>query len=240
VENEKGFFAGFRFQLTKHVKLEGFLDLFQFPWIQSRMVMPGEGGEYWLKLDYTPARSIQFTARYRSYRNLIQGSGDESPLPGYGFQVKKQVRVQLNYQLTDKLSTLSRMEYIRLLQIDQSYPAEGFLSFMEVTYTLWRKRVSITLREQYHETTNYNTRVYAHEKDLNVSGSSKFFYGKGWRWYLHLAATPISLGRAIERPKMSLKIAGLNSIQRIVNQQYKSSPVTEGPIELGLQLLFFF
>ena len=127
MENERGFFAGFRFQFTKHMKLEGFLDLFQFPWIQSRLIVPGDGGEYWLKLDYTPSRTIQFTARYRSYRNMIEVAGDETPLSGYSYQYKKQVRVQLNYQVTENLSSQCRMEYIRLQKNEQVAPGAGFL-----------------------------------------------------------------------------------------------------------------
>ena len=65
-QNEKGIYMGLEYRPNHKLKIKGYLDNYQFPWLRFGVDAPSKGNDFLLQSDYKISRSIKMYARYKS------------------------------------------------------------------------------------------------------------------------------------------------------------------------------
>lgn len=182
--NEKGFFAGISFRPTVSLRLDGYGDIYRFPWLKYLVDAPSDGKDFLCQLTYTPNKQVEIYTRYRSENKKANQSGEEDiamtnrliSLP------KRSWRINVSYQISPSVLLRNREE-IGWYGKGESRE-NGFLAFFDLLYKPLRRPFSAVMRMQYFETGGYNSRLYAYENDVLYGYSIPVFYDKGYRYYL--------------------------------------------------------
>jgi hypothetical protein len=100
---------------------------------------------------------------------------------------KKQIRFQVNYGLSQKLTFKNRIEFCYYKK--QDAPMEkGFLMFQDVSYKPTKLPMNLDFRYELFDA-QYDARIYAYETDVLYGYSIPGFSGRGMRTYLTLQYT---------------------------------------------------
>jgi len=182
--NEKGFFAGITIRPTANWRIDGYADVYRFPWLKYRVNAPSEGKDYMIQLNYKPNKQFEIYTRYKTESKYINYNPNSQILSPVIAQPRKNWRTHLSFKLNADFTLRSRAE---LVWFDKKGNAaeQGFLIFTDILYKPMMKRYSGTIRLQYFETDGYNSRLYAYENDVLFSYTIPVFYDKGYRVYLN-------------------------------------------------------
>ena len=183
--NEKGLYTGITVRPTAQIRIDGYADIYSFPFLRFRTDAPSSGKDFLLQLLYKPNKQVEIYTRYRNetkQQNYNPGALTFGPIP---FISRQSLRTQSSVKLSHQLTLRNRFE---LIWYDRKGPQneEGFLTFLDMIYNPPMKPLSATLRLQYFETGGFNSRIYAYENDVLYSFSIPAIYDKGWRYYLNL------------------------------------------------------
>ncbi len=182
--NESGFYAGISIKPFDKIRVDGYFDLYNFPWIRYRTDAPTNGNDYMISLDYKPDKNIEIVSRYRSERKAINNNTDGSVLNPVMMIPHQSWRNQFNYKINEVFTFRSRIE---MLWYDHGGATEenGFLVNTDLFYKPFRKKITANARLEYFETDGYNSRLYAFENDVLHSTSIPVIYGRGYRYYIN-------------------------------------------------------
>lgn len=180
--NETGFYAGISIRPLPAIRLDGYADLFRFPWLKSRVDAPGKGTDFLVQLTYTPDKQVELYARYRNETKQVNQAGNSTVTNFLVSLPRQNFRLHINYKISHSLVLRNRAE---LVWYDKKGANEenGFLVYADVLYKPVFARYSAIVRLQYFETDGYNARVYAYENDVLYSYSIPAFFDKGVRYY---------------------------------------------------------
>ena len=182
--NEKGFFAGISIRPTANWRIDGYADVYRFPWLKYRVNAPSEGKDYMIQLNYKPNKQFEIYTRYKTESKYINYNPNSQIFSPVIAQPRKNWRTHLSFKLNADFTLRSRVE---LVWFDKKGNAaeQGFLFFTDILYKPMMKRYSGNIRVQYFETDGYNSRLYAYENDVLFSYTIPVFYDKGYRVYLN-------------------------------------------------------
>ena len=182
-QNENGLFVGVKFKINKSWSINGYTDLFEFPWMKFGVDAPSRGHEFLIQPIYKPSRSFEIYGRFRQQLRQKNSS------PSSGVITVVEDVIQRNYRLNiskkiDKVITLkSRLEIVHIKR--QSREDEvGLLMTQDIS---WRPKsfpVDLTLRYALFDTDSYDTRIYSYENNALYVFSVPSYYYKGSRAYI--------------------------------------------------------
>lgn len=183
--NEKGLFSGITIRPTIAWKVDGYVDMYKFPWLRFRVNAPTTGADYVGQLTYKPNKLFEIYTRFKSEKKAINYNPEELVLSPVIPQPRQNWRTQFSYKVSPTFTLRSRTEAV---WFDKKGAAaeNGFLMYVDVLYNPALKPLSAGVRLQYFETDGYNSRLYAYENDVLYSFSIPVFYGKGYRCYLNI------------------------------------------------------
>lgn len=178
VNNETGIFMGYAVRPFQQIKLEGYFDLFHFPWVKFRVDLPSGGFEKMLKVTYRPERNTEWYIRI-NYRERIQNQlTDVLALPEIISQLS--FRNHLSIDVSRYLAFSARTEH-KTYKVHGIYNEEGFLAYIQGKIQLNDLPVNLRMRMQYHKTNGYNSRIYVYETENPGGGRAVGYYGEGFR-----------------------------------------------------------
>lgn len=183
--NETGYYVGITMRPTSGLKIDGYADLFVFPWLKYLVDAPANGSEYATQLTYTPDKGTELYLRFRKESKQVNEPGNVTPYNYLVYQNRMNWRFHLSHKLNRAVTLRSRVEWVQYNR-DKSGKEEGVLFFADCLYKPLLKPVGAGLRLQYFETDSYYSRVYAFENDVLYSYSIPVFYDKGYRYYINL------------------------------------------------------
>jgi hypothetical protein len=182
-QNENGLFTGLKFKINKSWSINGYTDIFEFPWMKFGVDAPSRGHEFLIQPIYKPSRSFEIYGRFRQQLRQKNSS------PSSGVITVVEDVIQRNYRLNiskkiDKVITLkSRLEIVHIKR--QSREDEvGLLMTQDIS---WRPKsfpVDLTLRYALFDTDSYDTRIYSYENNALYVFSVPSYYYKGSRAYI--------------------------------------------------------
>ena len=183
--NEKGYFFSITIKPTDAWRIEGYVDLYRFPWLKYRVNAPSSGSDYVGQITYKPNKLFEIYTRFKSEMKSINYNPNDLTFSPVLPQPKQNWRTQFSYKLTGTFTFRSRVETV---WFDKKGKAseKGFLMYSDILYSPPLKHLSGNIRLQYFETDGFNSRLYAYENDVLYSFSIPVFYGKGYRYYLNL------------------------------------------------------
>ncbi len=182
--NEKGIFAGLTLRPAHAWRLDGYVDIYKFPWVKFLVDAPSTGVDAMFQLNYKRSKRFEMYLRYRG-ETKAKNSRDESlnTTPVIA-KCRQNLRVHANYKLNPAITVRGRLE---LISFDKKGPdeASGLLVYADALVKPMTKPFAASLRLQYFGTDSYNSRLYAYENDVLYSSAVPVFYDKGLRYYLN-------------------------------------------------------
>lgn len=179
--NENGLYTGLSFRPAYGFRIDAYADFFQFPWLRYRVDAPSTGCDYLLQITWTPNKQSELYTRVR-----IESKAQNQPAGDFAMPVAEQVlrknwRSQVSYQVNKEWSLQNRVE---VLWYETNYThakKTGFLCFQDIQYRPAAKSWKWSIRFQYFEAGDYDTRLYAFENSVMYSLSMPAFFNKGFR-----------------------------------------------------------
>ena len=184
--NEKGFYAGVTVRPSAYCRIDAYADIYKFPWLKYRVDGPSAGSDYLVQFSYQPNKRTEIYTRYHSESKQGNEPGGDNRLAVLAKQPKKNWRTHVSHQFNREMTIRSRVE-MTWFDKNGPDPGHGFLFYADLLYRPPLKPYSGSLRFQYFQTDNYNSRLYAYENDVLYAYSTPVFYDKGLRYYINLA-----------------------------------------------------
>lgn len=187
MNNETGYYLGFNIQPFKHWILNGFFDVFRFPWLRFQVNGPSIGYEAVGQLIYRPSREFEVYFRFRQKNKQLTESAafSSEPIRGIEDERRSYYRLNLSYSLSKSVKLRSRVEYSRYQRGDRELD-EGFMLYQDFIYKPLSFPVSFNVRLAYFDTESYNSRIFAYESDVLYAYSFPAYFYRGMRTYLNV------------------------------------------------------
>jgi hypothetical protein len=176
---EQSIYIGIKTKPFRQLEIASFHTLFKNQWLTYRADAPLTGQETMLRADWT-AKSIAHLIQLR-YKQTEQNLSDyESPEFETGKGRQFNLRWQGFYAPFTGWSFITRVEYCQF-NLEHSKKSEGILAFHEIRYLSPKALWQVSLRYLFHDTDNYNSRIYTFEPDVLYGFSVPAFSGNGSR-----------------------------------------------------------
>ena len=187
MNNETGYYLGFNITPFKGWYLNGFFDVFRFPWLRFQVNGPSFGYETIGQLIYRPSKTLEIYFRFRQKnRQITEPSAfSQEPIRGVEDELRNYYRINLSYSLGKSIKLKNRLEYSRYKRGDRGVE-QGFMIYQDVTYKALSFPVSFSVRLAYFDTETYNARIYAYESDVLYGYSFPAYFNRGVRAYIVL------------------------------------------------------
>ncbi|MCG3166200.1 MAG: hypothetical protein POELPBGB_01977 [Bacteroidia bacterium] len=185
VLNEKATYFGFRAQILKNWTLQGYMDIFKFPWLRYQVNAPSKGYEYLAQLTFSPSKTLEAYFRIRRQMKEINTNDEELTVDYLDEYSTTNYRFNITYKISSSVQLRNRVEHI-VYERGNDGKEKGWLMYQDVTWKALKSPLSLSFRYALFDTDTYNARLYAYENDVLYAFSIPAYYYKGSRTYLTL------------------------------------------------------
>lgn len=184
-QNEEGLYVGFEASPFKKVKVQGYVDLFAYPWVRSNIAYPSKGFEYLVQASFIPNRNFEMYVRFRHQNRPENATGIETgPAEVIHFQ-RNNYRWNATVRVSKELQLRNRLEWVTVSRPDKPFEM-GFMVYQDVIYKPLKLPLDFSGRIGLFSTQGSEARVYAYENDVLYSFTVPGFSGTGMRTYLNI------------------------------------------------------
>jgi hypothetical protein len=184
LSNEEGFYYGMTISPNRKWQIQGYMDLFQFPWLRFQADAPSKGQEYLGQITWSPTKVSQVYLRYRHINKQANSSNSES-ISTLENQVQNNLRLHAQIQLNEAFQIRSRVELVQWRSPSENIQ-NGTLIQQDLIYKTLQTPLDITLRYAVFQTDSWNSRVYSYESNPLYVYGNQVYYDKGSRYYILL------------------------------------------------------
>lgn len=181
--NEKGIYFGSRLKLNSAWTVNGYFDLFTFPWLKYLVDAPSEGHEIMIQPSYKPNRQMEIYARFREQvrqRNSRESGLSITPIEDV---VQRNYRLNFSYAISEAFTIKSRIEYITVDR-ESDGRDEGMLLSQDILYRPKSMPFDIALRYALFDTDSYDARLYTYENNALYAFATPAYFNRGSRAYV--------------------------------------------------------
>jgi hypothetical protein len=178
--NEQGTYLAMSYRPSATWKIEGYADLFRFPWLRYRVDAPSTGQDYLLNATWQPGKNTSCIVRYQWQQKEtdVTAENTNEVLPDY----LQRVRLELKCKVQTALTFWTRAEISRYTV--STTTENGFLAFQQFSYYFKKIGFTLSARYTYFDVSGYDARTYAYEDNAGYAFSIPSFQGQGYRWYI--------------------------------------------------------
>ncbi len=180
--NERGLYMGLEMHPTPLITLAGYFDAWQHPWLRFTANAPSNGHEVLGRITYTRRKKwdtyIQFRRVVREANTSLTDLFPRTLAPSY----RTQLRIHFNQTISKQLSISTRIE-AGSYQFTNRPIERSFLIYQDFSYKIVPLPITLECRLSLFDTDSYNSRIYAFERDIQLSFSAPPLYGRGARYY---------------------------------------------------------
>ncbi|GAO45604.1 hypothetical protein [Flavihumibacter petaseus] len=177
--NESGIYSGWKLSLHPSLQVQGYADVYRIPWLRFGADAPGSGYEYGSQATWTRKKKFLITLRYRQVVKSENGIAGAILFPEP--EIRSSWRLHGEVQCSRQLQVAARMELVHFEKVAQR--SGGYACYIDGKYKLTRNGWQVTARLNRFTTDNYDSRIYAYERDVLYAFSIPAYYGNGWRYY---------------------------------------------------------
>lgn len=177
VQNESGVYLGAEWQPTNKWSFMAYTDWFYFPWAKYQVSESSYGCDNLIQATYTTS-SMRISARYR-LKVKEKDSGIKDALAN---NIQHRLKLSFDY--------LQGYPFTMKTQIDGSLVSfdeqeQGYMITQSVNYDN-KKHWKLNVTAGYFNSSDYISRLYTYEKNVNYNFSFPSYYGEGMRLALYL------------------------------------------------------
>jgi hypothetical protein len=183
--NEKGLYLGLTVRPATTLRLDAYVDFFQFPWLKYGVNAPSGGKDYLLQFTCQPNKQVELYTRFHVEEKTVNDNPAAVVLLPVVPQKHINWRTQFSYTVSRRVALRSRAE-INWIDPRSAKKEQGFLIYADFIQRHLFKSLSGNLRVQYFETGSYLGRIYAYENDVMFTYSIPVFYDKGLKYYVNI------------------------------------------------------
>ena len=189
--NEEGFYIGLRAQINNRWSMAAYYDIWNHPWLRSRVDAPSRGNEVFTRFTYYIKRKLEFYIQARLETKEANLRENVSPTDYIVETSRGQIRVNFQYSVSKALTLRNRIEFSRFTE--QTRPNNyGYFIYQDIIFKPIGFPLSFTTRFGIFDTDDYYSRIYAYENDILNSFYIPSFVGRGTRFYINLRYRPIN------------------------------------------------
>jgi len=184
-QNEKGLYAGLKLKLTSKWSLNGYADIFQFPWMKYLVDAPSVGHEFLIQPVYKPNKVFEIYGRFRQQlrqKNSRNGDGTATEIEDV---LQRNYRLNISYTVSEFFTLKSRLEYVTINRLSNT-PENGIMFTQDFIFRPKSFPLDIALRYALFDTDSYDTRIYSFENNALYVFAVPAYYYQGSRAYILL------------------------------------------------------
>ncbi|NBR13872.1 MAG: hypothetical protein EBU01_04720 [Crocinitomicaceae bacterium] len=181
-QNEKGLFTGIKLKLNSKWSVNGYTDMFQFPWMKYLVDAPSKGHEFLIQPTYKPNKIFEVYGRFRQQlrqRNSRDSDGTVTELEDV---MQRNYRLNLSYTVNEFFTLKTRLEYVTIHRKSNT-PEKGMLFTQDFIYRPKSLPVDLALRYALFDTDSYDSRIYSFENTALYTFAIPAYYYQGSRAY---------------------------------------------------------
>ncbi|MDG1332963.1 MAG: hypothetical protein P8P74_11585 [Crocinitomicaceae bacterium] len=182
-QNEKGLYTGLKVNFTRAFSLNGYVDVFKFPWLRYQVDAPSQGHEYLVQPSYKPSRGFEVYFRFREQVRPKNSRDSDGTVTNIEDVQQRNYRLNLSYAVSESVRLKSRVEYVSINRRSNE-PEGGFVVSQDVIYKPKSSPFSFALRYALFDTDSYDSRIYTYENNALYVFSAPAYYYRGSRAYV--------------------------------------------------------
>lgn len=179
VQNESGYYLGWKYSFSKQHNLAGYTDIFQFPWLRYRGYAPSNGHEWLVRYAYQPNKETLLYVQVRE-ESKVRNQAGESNLYQTENGRKRNLWINADYEISNWLSFKSRAQFSTYSF--NSTVTKGFALIQDVNFKI--KKLTFSSRYALFDTDDYDNRQYVYERDVWLAFTFPSYNGVGIRNYV--------------------------------------------------------
>jgi len=186
--NEQGIYFGIEYKPIRLLKLSAYYDIFSFPWLKHLSDSPSSGYEYVARMEFIFNEQFTYTANYK-YEIKDKNSNINRPgLVKIGQKSTNWLRNKLNLEISlnsCKLKLSNKLDFT-FYRNTQNILEKGWMFYQNISISLNKLPVQLSVRYALFNTDSYNTRIYTYENDLLYSFTFSSYHDNACRYYFIL------------------------------------------------------
>ncbi len=182
-QNEQGLYAGTKLKITKAWSLNGYIDLFKFPWLKYQIDAPTQGHEFLIQPIYKPNKIFEIYGRFRQQLRQKNSRNSDGTVTGMEDVLQRNYRLNVSYVVNEFFTFKSRLEYVTINRLSNK-PEKGMLFTQDLLYKPKGLPIDISLRYALFDTDSYDTRLYSFENNALYVFAVPAYYYQGNRAYI--------------------------------------------------------
>lgn len=182
-QNEKGLYAGLKLKLNSKWSLNGYADIFQFPWMKYLVDAPSIGHEFLIQPVYKPNKIFEIYGRFRQQLRQKNSRDADGTVTEIEDVLQRSYRFNLSYTVNEFFTLKSRIEYVTLNR-KSNKPEDGIMFTQDFVFRPKSFPLDIALRYALFDTDSYDTRMYSFENNALYVFAVPAYYYQGSRAYI--------------------------------------------------------
>lgn len=182
-QNERGLYAGIKLTPTRSFSINGYVDVFTFPWMRYQVDGPSKGHEWMIQPAYKPNRQLEIYARIREQVRQKNSRDSDGTVTTLEDVRQRNYRFNINYKISESVRLKSRIEYVTVNRPSNT-PEDGFIITQDLIFNAKSFPLDVSLRYALFDTDSYDTRIYTYENNALYVFSTPSYYYKGSRAYV--------------------------------------------------------
>jgi hypothetical protein len=182
-QNEKGLYAGLKLKFNSKWSLNGYADLFRFPWMKYLIDAPSYGHEFLIQPFYKPNKIFEVYGRFRQQLRQKNSRDSDGTITEIEDVIQRSYRFNLSYTVSEFFTLKSRIEYVTINRPSNS-PESGLLMTQDFIFRPRSFPIDLAFRYALFETDSYDTRIYSFENNALYAFAVPAYYYQGSRSYV--------------------------------------------------------
>jgi hypothetical protein len=187
LRGERGIYLGAALRDPRGWSVSGLTDHFAYDWLRHAVGRPSSHADYRLAVRYSPRpwSNVTLEARHRSAEaGISTDSPGMPPLRALIETRRRSVRLDGRHRFSELITLGARLEHVGYRK-GRSEPSRGGLLFFD-TRLRPHPRLTLDGRVAIFDTQDFDSRIFAYERDVPYAFSVPALYGRGQRSYLLL------------------------------------------------------
>jgi hypothetical protein len=181
--NEHGLYLGIDLRPLRQLSISAYADSWRHPWLRFGADAPSSGFDRLVRLSWTPRKTFALYMLWQhGQRNDDLGDTRVAERPAPAAQ--QQCRLHAVFRLHRDVELRSRVEW-KWYRPAGGATGRGVAAYQELVVQPRGAPYALSARYALFETENYETRIYAYERDLYGAVSIPAQAGSGIRWYVN-------------------------------------------------------
>ena len=191
-QNETGIYAG-ALVASGRWTVSAYADLYRFPWLRFNLPRPSSGHEWFLLVEYRPARWLRAYAQARGETResgvTTGGTATGSLVGSLLADMRRTVRLHADFEASRSLRLRARIEAAHA-RTGLDPASRGTLVFHDVRYVV-RPGFRVDARVTLFQTDDFESRLYQLEGDVAGAFTLPVLQGRGTRAYVGVTLQPM-------------------------------------------------